>query len=288
MPMRRKLLLVFNPIAGVAGRRLLERVVGALEARGAVVVKAPPGNGGPELALLDAEPFDAVIAAGGDGTFRQLAKRLGTRLPIGFLPMGTGNVLAHEIGLPKGPEEIAAVYMQGRAIEIEGATANGEPFFLMAGAGFDGDVIGRLDTRLKRRVGKAAYVGPVLRALGGERRGGLSVEVDGAAHRAGWAVVTRARRYGGTFVIAPAAGIEKRGLTAVLFKSESRVVRLRQLCALAAGLVPRDPSVEMLPCRSARIRSAAPQPTQIDGDPFEATPLDIQSGGPKARLIVPD
>ncbi|MGQ0672849.1 MAG: diacylglycerol/lipid kinase family protein [Hyphomicrobium sp.] len=284
--MRRTFLLVHNPIAGIAGRRLVDRVTSALQVAGARVVKAPAGADGPDLSALDGGGFDAVIAAGGDGTFRALAKTLGPRLPIGFLPMGTGNVLACEIRLPRGPAAIAEVFMHGPAIGIEGARANGEPFFLMAGAGFDGDVIGRLDTGLKRRIGKAAYVGPVLGALG-RKRPGLQVEVDGVAHEAGWVVVAKSRCYGGSFVIAPKAGLLVPHLVAVLFKSRSRVVRLRQLLALGSGLLTSDPGVEMIDCASVRIVSEEPAPVEIDGDPFAATPLEVLAGGPRASLIVP-
>lgn len=285
--MRRKFLLVFNPIAGIAGRRLIDRVTGALEAAGATVTRAPPGDGGPDLSPLDSGEFDAVIAAGGDGTFRALAKSLGTRLPIGFLPMGTGNVLAREIGLPRGPAAIAEVFTHGPAVEIEGARANGEPFFLMAGAGFDGDVISRLDTGLKRRIGKAAYVGPVLGALSA-RCGELEVEIDGRVHTAGWVVVAKARCYGGAFVIAPGAGILQPDLVAVLFKPANRLVRLRQLLALGAGFLSSDPGIGMIPCRRVRVSATPPQPVEIDGDAFAATPLDIAAGGPRAQLIVPE
>ena len=284
--MRTRFLLVFNPLAGIAGRRLVERVAEALEAKGAKIVRATPTTTGPDLSLLEREPFDAVIAAGGDGTFRALAKAIGTRLPLCFLPMGTGNVLAHEIGLPRGPVAMADVFMHGPVVEIEGAQANGEPFFLMAGAGFDGEVIARLDTPLKRRIGKAAYVKPVLAALALQPQM-LQVEIDGRPHEAGWVVVTRARRYGGAFTIARDASIMKPGLTAVLFKSASRLARLRQLTALGTGLIAKDPGIAHIPCRHVRITSSTPQAVEIDGDPFGATPLDVTAGGARAALIVP-
>lgn len=284
--MRRRFLLVHNPIAGVAGRRLVDRVVEVLQAGGATVTAAPAGNGGPDLSSLEADRFDAVIAAGGDGTFRAAAKVIGTRVPISFVPMGTGNVLAHEIHLPRGPAAIADVIVNGPAVEIEGALANGEPFFLMAGAGFDGEIIARLDTGLKRKIGKAAYTLPVFGALRCPVRD-LDVRIDGVKREATWVVIANAMRYGGAFVVAPEAGLHRQHLIAVLFKSKSRLVRVRQLLAMATGLIARDPAVEMISCRTIEIGCPEPQAIEIDGDPFGTTPLQVTAGGPRARLIVP-
>ena len=285
-PMRKRFLLVHNPIAGVEGRSLLGRVTKALEAQGATVVAAPSNGAGPNLSALDGGMFDAAIAAGGDGTFRALAKAIGERLPIGFLPMGTGNVLAYEIALPKKPDEVASVYLAGREITIEGARANGEPFFLMAGAGYDGEVINRLNTSLKRKIGKAAYVPPVLASLAlGEPD--LEILIDGSRHRAGWIVVTKARRYGGAFTISRDAGLQKPELRAVLFKSRSRALRVAQLQALAWGMLEHMKSVETIVCRRVEVRASTNAAVQIDGDPFGTTPLIVESGGPRARLIVP-
>lgn len=284
--MRKRLLIIHNPIAGIRGRPLLKRVAGALETRGAEVVWAATNAQGPDISFLDKSAFDAVIAAGGDGTFRALAKSLGERLPIGFLPMGTGNVLAHEIGLPNSPEMMASVILDGPEIAIEGARANGEPFFLMAGAGFDGDVIHRLDTPLKRRIGKGAYVPAVLSTLvRGEPV--LEAVIDGKAHHAGWIVVTKARRYGGSFTISAQSGLRENGLHAVLFKSQSRIKRVGQLLALASGLLPHLKGVETIPCRRVEISARSKVAVQIDGDPFGSTPLIVEDGGPRARLIVP-
>jgi diacylglycerol kinase family enzyme len=43
----------------------------------------------------------------------------------------------------------------------------------------------------------------------------------------------------------------------------------------------------MLPCACATIAAHHPVPTQIDGDPFGSTPLEIESGSAELRLIVP-
>jgi hypothetical protein len=59
--------------------------------------------------------FDAVIAAGGDGTIHDVASGLlGSAIPLGIIPMGTANVFAREIGLPSSPDHIAMTLLNGK------------------------------------------------------------------------------------------------------------------------------------------------------------------------------
>jgi diacylglycerol kinase family enzyme len=284
--MRRRFLLIHNPIAGVKGRSLLAKTQAALEEREAEVISAQTLLDRPDLSQLNSQHFDAVIAAGGDGTFRALAKALGDRLPIGFLPMGTGNVLAHEIELPMKPAALAGVFCDGPEIQIESGMANGEPFFLMAGAGFDGEVIHRLSTPLKRRIGKGAYVTSVLAALA-KGEPDLDIVIDGKRLQAGWIVVTKSRRYGGSFTICRNAGLLSEGLHAIVFTSRSRLRRIGELAALALGGVERMHAVMTIQCRRVEVTSRAAVAVQIDGDPWGTLPLTIDSKGISARLIVP-
>ena len=275
-----------NPAAGVKGGSIVRKVVAALEAQGATVdIAEPREEGDAGTSPLAVAGYDAVIAAGGDGTIRALSAAVGG-LPVGIIPAGTGNVLATEIGLSRSAAAIADVLVRGPDIEIEGGYANGAPFFLMAGAGFDGAVVHALDVGLKRRIGKAAYTLPALRTLL-TRPVPLEVTVDGAAHAARWVVVTKASRYGGSFVISRESGVLKPGLRAVLFKSHSRLVLLRQLLALAAGKLESEAGVDILPCRHVTVDGPVLVPVQIDGDDFGFTPLVVEAGGPRLRLIVP-
>lgn len=287
--MRRRFLLVHNPVAGLEGRRLVDEVKAGLTHLGASVTDH---DGAPEavsgLLRTRAGEFDAAIAAGGDGTIRALAAQLEPHgLPLGIVPMGTGNVLAHELDLPRTAVGLTDLLLRGPVREFQGACANGEPFFLMAGVGFDGEVIRLLDTPLKRKVGKAAYTAPVLKTVR-EAAPTLEVEVDGTMHSAQWVVAANARCYGGPFVISPDAGLHREGLIAVLIQSPSRFAQVRQLLALATGRLHRARGVTMIACKAVKVRSAKPVASQIDGDAFGATPLDITAGGTRVRLIVPE
>lgn len=293
--MRRRFFLTANPGAGLTGSPRVDEVVRLLERAGACLDRIQPRDiREARQAVREAiacQRYDAVVAAGGDGTIRQVAAALlGSETPLGIIPVGTGNVLAHEIGLALNPEAIAQMLLHGTPTQVSCARANGEPFLLMAGAGFDGRVIAALDHRFKSYVGKAAYAGPVLGALV-RPMDRLAVTVDGHRHEASWAVVANARHYGGRFVMAPRTGIQERGLQAILFKAKNRAVLIGQLMALGTGkLDARTVShgdVEMLPCVHASIASPHPVPTQVDGDAFGTTPLEVVAGADALRLILP-
>ena len=289
---RRRLLLIANPGAGRRGRRLLPPTIAFLEQAGATVTRGPSGSiEDARRALAEAargDSYDAVLVAGGDGSFRVAATALlGTQMPIGLIPLGTGNVLASELDLPQTPYELARAFLDGPTVAIKSATANGAPFFLMAGAGFDGAVIARLDQGWKQRLGKAAYVPPVLRALSGPLPR-LAVTIDGAQHQASWAIVANARNYGGRFVLVPHTHVLDDGLHAVLFQARDRLTLTRQLLALAQGRLHAQPDVRMLPCRQVSIRAEGDVPVEIDGDASGSTPLNIAATDAVVRVIVPE
>jgi diacylglycerol kinase family enzyme len=293
--MRRRFYLITNPGAGLTGSPLLDAVGNALLRAGAELTLTQPGD--IETArqqvreAASSARYDAVLAAGGDGTIRQVAASLiGTRTPLGIVPVGTGNVLAHEIGVTPEARAIADMLLHGPLIEAVCARANDEPFLLMAGAGFDGRVIAALDHRLKSQVGKAAYAGPMLGALA-HPVDTLNVTVDGEGHEASWAVISNVRHYGGNFVMARRTGIQERGLQAILFKAKNRGELVGQLMALAMGQLDersaKHGDVEILPCLRATVTAQKPVPTQIDGDAFGSTPLQIEAGAADLKLIVP-
>lgn len=295
--MRRRFFIVFNPAAGRSRRAALGEIIAALKLRGAAVTLnetvSAEASRTDMLRAIEGGGFDAIIAAGGDGTVRQAACVLvGREIPLGYIPLGTGNVLAHELGLDRSAGALAQMLMQGPSVPIELASANGEPFLLMAGMGFDGRVIAALDHRWKSMVGKAAFAIPALRALAAPRDH-IVVEIDGSQHSADWVVVANARYYGGHFVIAPLTEIRTSGLSAILFRAKSKAMLAQQLADLALGRLHgraqrAGGGVLMLSARQVVLTCSRPLPLQIDGDAFgEAQRLEISAAQARIQLIVP-
>jgi diacylglycerol kinase family enzyme len=191
-------------------------------------------------------------------------------------------VLASELGLPHAPEalaEIAATAAPRSIVPAEIVTAErNEPwrFLLMAGIGFDAEVVARLNFKLKRRIGKGAYAIGSLAQLARHERRLFAARIDGEEAAASSLVVARAHFYGGRFVLAPEARLETPELYAVLFPAPSRLAALRYMAGVLTGTLARHCDVEVR--RAAEIELAGPEgaPVQIDGDVRAHLPASIR------------
>jgi diacylglycerol kinase (ATP) len=272
-------------------RRLLLDVVARLEDAGAQVsVQTAPGASATSLLVekaARARLYDAIAAAGGDGTIRAVAMGLrGSSTPLGIVPVGTGNVMAHEIGLRRRASAVARCLLHGEEAPLSPAAANGEPFFLMAGVGFDARAVAALDPAVKRRWGRLAYFWPVARALF-RPLPHLDAEIDGECISASWVVVTKAHRYGGSFVLSPDSSILDGKLHAACSHARSRLGLARDLMAIARGDVMGAPHLTITPCNRAFIGASNPEPVEVDGELFGATPLEVVADPQSLLIILP-
>ena len=285
---RRRFLIIHNPIAGRNRVGLVHDVVRRLEQAGAVAdfLSLSSSEADNDISTrIDA--YDAIVASGGDGTARSIATLLqGRRPPLALIPVGTGNVLAAELGLPRDADAIARMLLHGPVVRLSIGAVNGSPFLLMIGAGFDGQVIARLPLALKRRVGRIAFSWPVIAALARKPRL-FPVTIDGQAHDASWLVVANAARYGGPFTLSRRTNVLSPGFNVVISRATSRRQRLSELFYLLMGRLEKANTIEMRPAHGVEIRDAETVPLQVDGEPLAALSCSIEANVSATTMIVP-
>jgi YegS/Rv2252/BmrU family lipid kinase len=218
-------------------------------------------------AAADPGAFDAVVAAGGDGTVNETINGLArSGLPLGLIPLGTANVLAKEIGLRTDPASLARCVAFGRPQPVTLGAANGRRFILMAGAGFDAHVVAGVSVRMKRRLGKGAYVLSTLRQLLAFTFPSYEVLIDNTAQHAASVIVANGRYYGGRFVCAPDASLGSETLQVCLFERSGRRAAIGYALALFTGRLPKLSTYRVIEGRRIEIRGGPREPLQVDGD----------------------
>ncbi len=140
-----------------------------------------PGRGQAESAV--SAGVDLVLACGGDGTVTACAEGIaGTGVPLAIIPMGTGNLLARNLGLPTGLDEALAVALGGVQQPIDAGRVNGTLFVVMAGLGLDARMLSGASEPLKKQLGWIAYAISAVRHLG-DRPVRVTVSADGGRRR---------------------------------------------------------------------------------------------------------
>jgi diacylglycerol kinase family enzyme len=225
---------------------------------------------GQALRAVDAG-VDVVFACGGDGTVMACAGALvGTDVALAVLPAGTGNLLAANLELPDDPAAGVEVAVNGGRRLIDVGMVGDQMFTVMAGMGFDAQLVGDAPEPLKRSLGWPAYIVSAVRHLP-KRRMLVVVRLDDRGpmvRRARTVLVANVGRLqGGIRLLENAEPDDGMLDIAVLTPSTpGHWVRLGWAVLRRRGRVPR---MEVYRARRVSILSNHPQPRQLDGDVIE-------------------
>ncbi len=292
--------LIYNPFAGgLRGAKLarLDAAEKALQEQGRRVTRhctRGPRTAGEVARECLRAGSDLIVSAGGDGTINEVADGLiGSAVPLGFLPAGTANVLANELGMSRTLEGAAQELRdsEARAVRMGKLRFNDgtcQHFLLMAGAGLDASIVFHLDAGWKARFGKAAYW------LGGfqlfwKKLDEFEVELEGARHRCSFALISKVRNYGGDFEIARHVRILDAEFEVVLFEGVNTYRYLAYFAGVAANRLRRLPGVSVY--RSGHIRllphNGSSVHCQVDGEYAGKLPVTISSEQELVQLMIP-
>ena len=295
-------LLIRNPTAGRRRRGLVDAVVRQVRAEGWTVDLVDTEAVGDARRLAetcDGGRYAVIAVAGGDGTINEVVNGLAQRgddaPALAIVPLGTANVLAHELGLSFEAAAIARTLTSGRAVAMRpGEACNGGAprcFSLMAGAGFDAKVVAGVTAPLKRRFGRGAYVWRSMIEAQRYRPVRYAVEIDGVRYEAASVIVTRGRHYAGPYVVAPRAALSEPLLHVCLFERWGRAHTLRFGLALLMGRLPRAGGYRVIAGREVKVSvlhdagEPGEQPVQIDGDDALTLPVSIGVASGSVRLL---
>ncbi|WP_458780252.1 diacylglycerol/lipid kinase family protein [Arthrobacter sp. D3-16] len=237
--------------------------------------KEDPGVGQAKEAL--AQGADIVIAGGGDGTVRCVAEVLsGGDIPMGLLPLGTGNLLARNLGMDITDYDGAmagAFAGTERKIDVVRARRSDpekeQLFLVMAGVGYDATIMADTDEELKHKVGWLAYVDAGIRNLPGKPvKATIVIDGQPAVRRGVRSVmVGNCGKVQGGLEIFPEAKMDDGLLdVAVLAPHHGRLGWLSVVAGMIGKGRGKDTAVEYFQGKTVEITLEHNDDYQLDGD----------------------
>ena len=202
--MSQRFLIIANPIAGGGrGAGAAERLRDALEgacAEAELYLTTKGGDGSERASAITPGEFFGVVSVGGDGTLNEVLNGLpDPGIPLGMLAMGTSNVLAMELDLPRKPERLADVLLAGHTQTAAVGLCRGRRFLLFVSSGLDSSVVQLVTEARTGTLGKLNYILPLLRVMRRWPLRSFSVTTgDGITHDGlSTVIVTRVANYAG-------------------------------------------------------------------------------------------
>jgi len=284
-----KVLLVFNPYAGHGhAGKMLPQVETALKEHGIdydLQSTRYHGHGIEITRDADLADYDGLVAAGGDGTLFEVINGYyqnpsKVRIPLGIIPVGTGNAFARDLELDKSnwKEAIKIISQQlTRKVDVGKYHSNGQDYYYLnlLGLGFVADVT-RIALKLKI-IGNISYtLGVLIRTifLSADQ---LSIEIDGQKlERECTFVEISNTRYAANFLMAPNAIIDDGLLDVTIAKKLNRRRLLKSFPKIFTGEHVHLPEVETYKAKNIKIISAKPKVLSPDGELIGTTPVEIE------------
>jgi len=271
----RRHLVIVNPAAGRGrARREWPRRADALRAAGVafdVAQTNAPGEG-VGLAERAARDYDAVIAAGGDGTVHEVANgllRAGGTAALGILPLGSGDDFVKMLPARDAIERICRP--QPRALDAGCIRSGGGMRYFANGMDIGFGAHGAHNVRKVPRVftGLAAYLGALLLTLVRYPKLEVRLQLDGGepfTQTTAMTAVMNGRAFGGSFHVCPDARADDGELDLLIADGVGRLEILGLVPRIMRGTHGGDPRLKLTRARRVLIESATPLLVEADGE----------------------
>ena len=227
------------------------------------------------------DKFDLVVAAGGDGTVSAVINGVvGNSIPLGIIPAGTGNLLAHELDIPLETEDAITLIAGTHEFRKIDAMRIGErDYILNVSLGASASVVSDTSPKNKKRFGRIAYVWTAVGKLFTLRQRYLTVSVDSKAlkYRAIEVAIFNSGIIAKTlYPKGPDIRIDDGHLDVWILGIQTILDYPRYLFEMVTGKPAKRLSHFINAKKAVSIKSRIPLPVQADGDIIGTTPVEVE------------
>jgi YegS/Rv2252/BmrU family lipid kinase len=289
--------IVLNPAAGNCeadvARQAFRRHFGGVdwvyevyettgEERVAEIVRAALGRG-----------VDLAVAAGGDGTISRVVDGLvHTGVPLGIVPIGTGNALARDLGIPLDLERALSLLTgEHTVVSVDAMQVDDRFCLLSVGIGISALMMRDTEREDKRRFGPIAYLWTGFAKLCGFQPCCFTLLVDGRRRqfRASEVTIANSGSLGDpAFRWGPQIRMNDGRLDVCIVRARTVLGYFGVIWNILLRRPRRDPRIRFLSgVQSITVDAQEPLPVQGDGEVIGQTPVYVQVVPGGVRVIAP-
>jgi len=287
---------IINPKAGAGGKKgIVHRFTSYLTAKGYTIRTMFTGslNDAWDFAKSFAQTADCamVVAVGGDGLVREVTSGLKqSDKPLLIIPAGTENLLANELGFDEKFSTIAGTFENGLLKSLDLGKVNGRSFTSIAGIGFDGRIVDRVQSLREGHIDHLDYLGPAWRTFWDYKFDTIQVQVDGQTifDGRGLVFVGNISRYALGLQLLHYADFSDGLLDVCVYKCSSRFRLLKQFFMTIlkqqykySDAIYRQGKKILVTSQNSCL------PVEIDGDPGPNLPVEIEVIPQAIKVLVP-
>ncbi len=271
---KRKYLTIINPHSGTSRKTSIpELAYNILSENDSELYFVYTNEQGHVAQIIDdvaTQGFDVVIGVGGDGTINEVADAVRpTDMTMGIIPMGSGNGLARSLDIPMDSEAALEVIRKGYIKRIDCCEANGFPFFVTFGVGFDAQVTASYDQKSFR--GPLSYVLSTVDQFIKHKSSLYRLHLNGEVieQKAFLVTCANADQYGNNAIIAPEAELDDGLFDVVVIRNMSLLKAPQVAINLFTKNINESASIDIYRTDHLVIEREEEDYAQVDGELLE-------------------
>jgi diacylglycerol kinase (ATP) len=260
---------IYNPNAGNKSNRYRQKLINTLQKipNSQLLLTEYPNHAAELIkSILPANP-NRIVAIGGDGTINEIGNALkGSNIPMGIIPLGSGNGLARHLNIPMKTQKALAIALHGHADYIDVIGWNKRAFFCTAGIGFDAYVAALFHAGNGR--GLRNYIKASLQAFRSFDTIEIKVGMD-ATQNYFSLTIANANQFGNNAYISPISNLQDALFEIVKIKNGNLWQKVQLGISLFSKRIHHHPLVEVLQAKSIQVQCTPGTYYHIDGESLQ-------------------
>ncbi|SDL08439.1 lipid kinase, YegS/Rv2252/BmrU family [Catalinimonas alkaloidigena] len=285
-----RVILVLNPISGDTEKEacIAQIKTFAQQHWSDYHIYTTSGDGDEEALrqLIEERQPDMVVAVGGDGTVNMVGTLLvGKEVTLGIIPMGSGNGLSKDLGIPQDLDEAIAVLASGQPRPIDTLEINGQTSLHLSDLGFNALIVKRFDEGDQR--GPMAYAWNTVKEYMDYEPAHYEVITPDEHYkgRAFMVTIANANMFGSNATINPEGKVDDGQFEVCILEEFPKAAGIGILYHMYRDSIDESVYTKVITCREARILNPDGSQFQIDGE-VVGTPAEINVNIRHASLSV--